>query len=270
MMLRREDLMPDFGLGLTSSILPEDISANFLSKVFGSSFYTITDFVPAGAVKVIFDLFGAVNSFALVILVMSIAFFTATGVIGTAHEGKVLGGKLHTFWVPVRLIAAAGFLVPVKHGLCLFQVLLLLAVGVSIEFANKLYSIFLNSTYETSFSAPSGIYRGEEANKIAAMILSNMVYMDYMIENYGDIDEDTKNSYNSAGQNNWTEAYGQWKEYGGSLRTGQGAYISYQFNNPRIDSSWIPIDLVDNGHSDLMGGLKFYCNEGSGECNAPH
>lgn len=257
--------MPDFGLGLTSSILPEDISANFLSKIFGSSFYTVTDFVPTGAVKVIFDLFGAVNTFALVILVMSIAFFTATGVIGTAHEGRVLGGKLHTFWVPVRLIAAAGFLVPVKHGLCLFQVLLLLAVGVSIEFANKLYSIFLNSTYETSFSAPSGIYRGEEANKIAAMILSNMVYMDYMIENYGDVDEETKNSYSSAGQNNWTEAYGQWKEYDGSLRTGAGSkYISYQFNNPRIDSSWIPIDLIDNGHSDLMGSIKFSCNDGAG------
>lgn len=229
----------DNNLSVDLSQFPNDISVKFLEQVFGQGFYTITDIVPTGTAKVVGDLFGALNSFALVILVCMTIFYTATAVIGTAQEGTPLGRKLHTFWVPVRLITAAGMLVLVKNGLCLFQVLLLFCLGTSIEYANKLYSIYLGSTFEETFSEQQIFSRLSEADKIGKMALSNIIYLEYMRHEYPNGSKSANVSTGDGFRDDpWLNSNGRWNRLeadespnGKPVPIGNDLY--YRFYNPR-------------------------------------
>ncbi len=238
-------------LGTDLASRPEDMSVDFLSNIFGPSFYSITDFVPSGAVKVMFDLFGALNSFALVVLMFTTVFFTASAVIGTAHEGKVLGEKLHSFWVPVRLIGAAAFLVPVKHGLCLFQIILLLTIGVSIQCANKLFEIYIDSTYQETIGSSLPISKTQIAQEIADASLSNLAYLTFFRVHYSDVE----------GKGDWKTSDGSWETqdtFDPSANMNH-IYINFAFSNPRSDPSWLP-----NGYSELMGNINIDCGYSTG------
>ncbi|WP_367182087.1 DotA/TraY family protein, partial [Brachyspira sp.] len=249
-------------LSVDLSQFPDDISVKFLEQVFGQGFYTMTDIVPTGTAKVIGDLFGALNSFALVILVCMTIFYTATAVIGTAQEGTPLGRKLHTFWVPVRLITAAGMLVPVKNGLCLFQVLLLFCLGTSIEYANKLYSIYLGSTFEQTFSEQQIFSRLSEADKIGKTALSNVIYLEYMRHEYPNGSKSDKVSSGDGFRDDpWLNSNGRWNRLeanenssGKPVPLGEDLY--YRFYNPRSGKPWFKDDI---GYNDLMGSIRISC-----------
>lgn len=109
--------------------------------------------------------------FALSLVFMAI--FTA-GIVGTAHEGRPLGARLHTVWVPIRMAFSAAFLAPVPGlgGVCLLQAFLLISMGWGTGQANKMAETFLGHQGQAVLAAEyAPAATRAEAEALAAGIL---------------------------------------------------------------------------------------------------
>lgn len=71
--------------------------------------------VPEGSpLAAALSIFGSILS---AIAAAALGYYMIAGTVATAHDGKVLGGKWHTIWAPVRVIVGLGLLVPIGGGL---------------------------------------------------------------------------------------------------------------------------------------------------------
>ena len=90
----------------------------------------------------------AFGSFLAVLMALSsvaLAYFTVVGMISTAHEGKVLGQKWHTFYAPVRVVTGFAMLVPVVKGFCLAQVMVIYLAVWGGSFGNLIWNAYIQS-----------------------------------------------------------------------------------------------------------------------------
>jgi len=167
-----------------------DLSVHSLDGIFGTNWFSMDPQV-SGSASIIVDMLQLLNEFSMFGLTLLFAATFATAVVGTAHEGRPLGQKLHSFWVPVRFSLATGMLVPMPSGLCLFQLVILAIVGWSISGANQLWEVFINSSVKSELitvepndepNIPGGIYK--EAQKVAGDALSNLVAIQYKVVTY--------------------------------------------------------------------------------------
>lgn len=165
-----------------------DLSIQTFNGVFGTNWFSMDPSI-SGSASIIVEMLTLLNELAIfaITLLFSVTYITA--VVGTAHEGTPLGKRLHSFWVPVRFSLSVGMLVPLKSGLCLFQLILLTTVGWSVHFANELWDVFLDSSVKSSIVAivkdsdvPTPIR--VESEKVAADVLSNLVVYKYLESQY--------------------------------------------------------------------------------------
>ena len=61
------------------------------------------------------------------------------GIVGTAQEGAVLGNKMSTVWLPIRMVTGIAGVVPVFAGFNLAQVVHVLTTGIGIGLANMMF-----------------------------------------------------------------------------------------------------------------------------------
>lgn len=127
---------------ISGNIPATDLSKQFLDSFFGPNWNTVlkSTVEEGSAVSIIFTLLAQINTIAMTIASVMLVLYTMYGIIGTAHEGKPLGQKFHTIWAPVRSAIAISFLSPIIQGLCILQVLILLSIGMSVNFANGLWT----------------------------------------------------------------------------------------------------------------------------------
>lgn len=79
---------------------------------------------------------------------------TMSGMVSTAHEGKMLGQKWHQIWAPIRVTAGVGFLAPIAGGFSAVQILVLHVALWGSAFADLVWNAytdtFRDQTYMTN------------------------------------------------------------------------------------------------------------------------
>ncbi len=87
----------------------QDLSVWYLGSIFGDQLIA-GDNIPSQALMS--RLFGIFNQVALVVGIMIIIYTMLTGTLNTANEGKPLGEKWNSMWMPIRSLVGISLLVP--------------------------------------------------------------------------------------------------------------------------------------------------------------
>jgi conjugal transfer/type IV secretion protein DotA/TraY len=128
-----------------STIPPTDQSKQIFDQLFGSG-WNIPGSLGnmSGMSSLLFDLMGTFNMVVMAVGVIILAWSAMQGIVGTAHEGKFLGQRMHSVWAPFRAGLSISLLAPVFKGICAIQLICLLCIGSSIKLANTLWESSLN------------------------------------------------------------------------------------------------------------------------------
>lgn len=109
-----------------------DLSIWYLGNIFGSDLLgnlvnvKDTSGYSISGIRLLSVLFGIFNQVALVVGIIIIVYTIIAGTLNTAHEGKPLGEKWNSLWMPVRASTGIAFLVPSGGtGYCLAQSLVM-------------------------------------------------------------------------------------------------------------------------------------------------
>jgi len=118
-----------------------DKALQMFNEIFGEGWYKLLWTQGEGggeAASLIFPLLHGFNIFVLVGIAALLLYVVGHGLIGSAHEGKFLGSRIHSIWVPIRGVFSISLLTPLPwaKGLSLIQVVLLAFIGFSIQGAN--------------------------------------------------------------------------------------------------------------------------------------
>lgn len=125
-------------------------------------FYQLLQMIaPVGPVEVgvyqspwtgpISEAFRVFNGALLSVGAAMLGWHTMSGMIATAHEGKVLGQKWHQIWAPVRVTFGVGTLVPAAGGFAAIQLLVLSLAVWGGQLANITWSAFLNTFHDRDY-----------------------------------------------------------------------------------------------------------------------
>lgn len=99
--------------------VPDDLSIWYLGNIFGS------DLIPGNNVpnnELLSTLFAAFNPVVLAVGLIILIYTFLVAVLNTAGEGKAMGEKWHSFWIPVRIASGIGLLIPkAGTGYCMAQ-----------------------------------------------------------------------------------------------------------------------------------------------------
>lgn len=120
---------------------PHDVSTRLIDSIFGPGWHALQvggDVSSNGnaSVSMALPILEQLNWLGVSATIILFVWIYAQGCIGTAQEGKPLGSKFNTFWVPARLAYALGTVTPVVKGFCLLQLGILWCTAYAIQFAN--------------------------------------------------------------------------------------------------------------------------------------
>lgn len=88
----------------------------------------------------IVSILGVVNVGAMAFVATAIIYMWGIFAGTTAHEGNKLGGSMYnSLWVPIRHACSFSLTVPILNGLSMMQIAIMACVGLSINFANKVW-----------------------------------------------------------------------------------------------------------------------------------
>lgn len=130
---------------LSAGSLEDDISAQLLTRIFGTgwdSLASLASGAPADGVMgtLIFDLMYVLNSCCAVAVAWLFILTVLSAALGSAQDGTGIGGRRYSSaWLPLRYSFAMGAITPVFHGLSAMQVMVLSAIGLSIQFADGMW-----------------------------------------------------------------------------------------------------------------------------------
>ncbi|WP_338667338.1 DotA/TraY family protein [Pseudodesulfovibrio methanolicus] len=174
---------------------PHDVSSRLLDSVFGPGWHSLRvggdpSLGGSAAVSVLLPIFEQLNwLFTSAIIIIFIWIYT-TGMVGTASEGKPLGSKYHTAWIPIRISTALGAIAPVAKGFCLLQLGILWCVAFSIQFANWMWYVALDyqekQVGQLVATLPPKV--AEQADDLVKTIFINQVNQARWDHFYGDPD----------------------------------------------------------------------------------
>jgi len=136
-------LIPQFAsaaTGFTFTPPPGDISVAYLTDIFG-----VVDGVLHGvSSQLLGTMFGVFNAAVLSVAGVVITYILIISVVNTAHDGKVLGQKMSSIWIPIRAIVGIGAMIPKASGYSLIQIFLMWLVLQGIGAADSIWFSALN------------------------------------------------------------------------------------------------------------------------------
>ena len=139
-----ESLHPDQGI---FDPPPGDESVNILNQIFGVGWermlYDGVVLNDDSAISVLALLLQYLNIVVLSAVVVMFTYMMAVGVVGSSHEGKPLGQRYHTLWVPFRGVTSTLFLMPLPWagGFSVLQALMLLFTSFAIGLASSVWGV---------------------------------------------------------------------------------------------------------------------------------
>ncbi|MDR2302190.1 MAG: DotA/TraY family protein [Deltaproteobacteria bacterium] len=170
-------------LSLFDSLPPDDQGAKLLNALFGPGWESLVGGGQSGgaAVTLAQSLFSTFNWVALAGVSLLFVIVMIQGVAGTACEGVPLGRRYSSLWMPLRFAGALGFLAPVVKGLSIFQALMLIFIGGSVNLANHLWSQgldqFVKNGGEMAMAAPDDLV--EDSEELGRGLLRALTVQEY-------------------------------------------------------------------------------------------
>ncbi|WP_131783152.1 type IVB secretion system protein DotA [Legionella gresilensis] len=154
---------------ITFAPTPGDFSVVFLGDLFG-----VVDGVLHGTgSQILGSIFSVFNSAVLALGGVVTMYTMCVSTINTANEGKMLGQKWSSVWVPVRTTLGLALLIPKASGYCLMQIFVMWVVVQGIGAADKVWTAAL------SYIAQGGVIVQPQSNPIPPpSILPNAAMMD--------------------------------------------------------------------------------------------
>lgn len=146
-----------------------DLSAWYLANIFGA------DLVPgakSSGVRLLSVLFGIFNQVVLSVGIIIIIYTAMAGTLNTASEGKALGEKWNSMWLPVRVSLGIALLVPKGgSGYCLAQSMVMWLTLQGIGAGGQVWVAMLEY-----FEQGGAIYSGETSRATTYMTEKNINY----------------------------------------------------------------------------------------------
>lgn len=176
---------------LAMSIIPDvnvnesDITVQTLNQIFGQGWANLAK--SAGAAgdgpTLIFSLLGTLNMTCTVAVVWIMILTILVGSVGAAQEGKSVGGKYNTAWVPVRISFSIAAIAPVIHGLNAMQIMILAAIGASGDMANGMFTTGLSyiDAHGGQITAQVSKPVQTTGQQLAVGAMRSMTLQDYLI-----------------------------------------------------------------------------------------
>jgi len=116
-----------------------DYSMAFLANLFGP----VDGVLYATGSQIMGTMFAVFNSAVLAIAGIIIMYVMIIATMNTAHEGKFLGQKWSSLWIPIRTVIGLALLFPKSSGFCLMQVLVMWIVVQGVGAADKVWGAAL-------------------------------------------------------------------------------------------------------------------------------
>lgn len=115
------------------------------------------------------------NSAALAVASILLSYKILAGVVQTANDGEVLGKRWSTLWGPLRVVTAAGLLVPTASGYSLVQAIIIMVAVMGIGFANGAWRVVVDHIVNGgALTAPAA---SEQSIEIARRVFANNICM---------------------------------------------------------------------------------------------
>lgn len=153
-----------------------DIAVKVISQIFGG-------LVGGGADPL---LSGISNFLGLIMAIAGflVAYTILVATIGTAHDGEMLGKKLHSVWTPLKTIWGVVLVLPAIKGYALIQVLVMSVVLMGIGLADSVWATYTSS--QNLQQTISGGISAPVANQLAYNLLGMEACMDALQANVND------------------------------------------------------------------------------------
>lgn len=146
-----------------------DLSIWYLGNIFGSDLIEGNN-IPD--IMLLSRLFGIFNQVALAVGMIVVVYTVFAGTLNTASEGKPLGEKWNSVWMPVRISAGIGLLVPKGgSGYCLAQYIVMWLTVQGIGAADTVWKTMID------YFAQGGAIYSKRVNDDAVIL--NFDNMDY-------------------------------------------------------------------------------------------
>jgi hypothetical protein len=171
----------DGGLNLFGPIPPDDLGARLLASILGPGWDALAGGT-GGAATLARGLLESLNWVALAGTSLLFVVAMIQGVAGTACEGVPLGRRFSSLWMPLRFAGAMGLLAPAVKGLSVFQALMLLMVGGSVNLANHLWGQglerFVQSGGQLALDPPDDLV--DDSARLGEGLLKALVVQEYL------------------------------------------------------------------------------------------
>ncbi|MGQ3889897.1 type IVB secretion system protein DotA [Legionella sp. CNM-1927-20] len=126
--------------GISFTPPPGDVSVVFLGNLFG----VVDGVIHGTGSQILGSIFLVFNSAVLALGGIITMYTLLVSTINTAHEGKMLGQKWSSIWVPTRTTLGLALLIPKASGYCLMQIFVMWIVVQGIGAADKVWSAALS------------------------------------------------------------------------------------------------------------------------------
>ena len=171
-----------------------DITAQLFASLFGESWENVSGFsspfkLASKYSGLLVECLKVLNVAAL--LYVSTYIFYVWGMMAavTAHEGKAGGRMFNTMWVPLRHAFAVTITAPVINGMSVLQVMILVAIAFSINFANAVWnhaSSYIQGTMHISLVTTAPPSMQNSAMRIAKAMFKAAVLQEIARKQYDD------------------------------------------------------------------------------------
>ncbi|STX29845.1 DotA [Legionella beliardensis] len=137
-------LFPALAMAATDSSLSFTPPAGDVSVVFLGNLFGIVDGVIHGTgSQIMGSIFSVFNAAVLALGGIVAMYIMLVSTVNTAHEGKMLGQKWSSVWVPTRATLGLALLIPKASGYCLMQIFVMWVVVQGVGAADKVWSAAL-------------------------------------------------------------------------------------------------------------------------------
>lgn len=158
--------LPDFDVKLGT-----DLSSRLVGQIVGSPWADHGGTAMSnGLTSIMIPLLQALNTGALMFVSVFCVYIYGFGIVQIAHSGNWGDSQIFsTFWSPVRTTAAIALCAPMANGISFLQHLTLIAIAMSINFANVVTNVFIEQVNESNgltISATMGPVVEENFGKI--------------------------------------------------------------------------------------------------------
>lgn len=147
-----------------------DSSVEKLAAVFGSIITSIRDGGSGNETEAttLGTMISVLNAACLFVGMLFTTFISLRSIVDSAESAEVLGKKMSSAWVPIRMTAGASMLLPLSSGYSAIQVIVIWCVLQGVGIADKIWSAGIEKIAEQGWIAPPIL---PETRKLAAIVL---------------------------------------------------------------------------------------------------